>query len=100
MSTVLHNNALPLTPGDEKVAVADHVEHTDVDINKVAVATTDAVSRPASLRGMSDDEIKLLDKRMVRKLDFVIMPIMGILYIMNCKPAIQQLYLCFHCRMS
>ena len=86
MSTVLHNNAPPLTPGDEKVAVADHVEHTDVDINKDAAANTDVVPRPASLSGMSDEELKLLDKRMVRKLDFVIMPIMGILYIMNCKP--------------
>jgi hypothetical protein len=80
----LNNAPLP-TPGDEKAFADDQVEHADIDAVKDNSGSTDAVIRPESLRGLSDEEIKRLDRRMVRKLDFVIMPIMGILYIMNCQ---------------
>lgn len=38
---------------------------------------------PESLRGMSDDEIKALNSKLVRKMDRIILPIIGILYILN-----------------
>ncbi|KAH7094424.1 major facilitator superfamily domain-containing protein [Paraphoma chrysanthemicola] len=38
---------------------------------------------PESLRGLGPDEIARLNKKLVRKIDFVILPIIGILYILN-----------------
>ncbi|KAH8169822.1 major facilitator superfamily protein [Sarocladium implicatum] len=43
----------------------------------------DAAPIPESLRAMSPEEIRTLEKKMVRKMDIVIMPIMGILYVLN-----------------
>ena len=39
--------------------------------------------RPDSLRGMSQEEVAALNKKLVRKIDFIILPIIGILYILN-----------------
>ncbi|KAH7309192.1 major facilitator superfamily domain-containing protein [Stachybotrys elegans] len=50
---------------------------------KVEPTADEAAPLPASLRDMSDEEIQQFEKRMVRKMDFVIMPIMGILYVLN-----------------
>ncbi|EON97205.1 putative mfs transporter protein [Phaeoacremonium minimum UCRPA7] len=41
------------------------------------------VTMPESLRGMSEADLQKLETKMVRKMDLVIMPIMGILYILN-----------------
>lgn len=38
---------------------------------------------PESLRNLSTDEISVLNKKLVRKMDLVILPIIGILYILN-----------------
>ena len=38
---------------------------------------------PESLRNLSNNEIKLLNKKVVRKVDFYILPTIGILYILN-----------------
>ncbi|WWC64277.1 uncharacterized protein I303_106887 [Kwoniella dejecticola CBS 10117] len=38
---------------------------------------------PESLRGLSDDERKRLERKLVRKMDLIILPIVGILYILN-----------------
>ncbi|KAK7998946.1 pantothenate transporter, partial [Apiospora marii] len=38
---------------------------------------------PESLRGMTEGDLKKLERKMVRKVDFVILPIMTILYILN-----------------
>ncbi|KAH7084776.1 major facilitator superfamily domain-containing protein [Paraphoma chrysanthemicola] len=38
---------------------------------------------PESLRGLGPDEIARLNKKLVRKIDFVILPIIGVLYILN-----------------
>ncbi|KAJ5331592.1 pantothenate transporter [Penicillium atrosanguineum] len=38
---------------------------------------------PASLRNMGNDEIKILSKKIVRKVDLVVLPTIGILYILN-----------------
>ncbi|WOO85797.1 putative transporter [Vanrija pseudolonga] len=49
--------------------------------------TTDVLSvderRPEALRGMSDADIAAIEKKIVRKADLVILPVMGILYILN-----------------
>ncbi|KAL5423825.1 hypothetical protein PMIN04_003627 [Paraphaeosphaeria minitans] len=39
--------------------------------------------RPDSLRAMSQEEIAALNKKLVRKIDTIILPIIGILYILN-----------------
>jgi MFS family permease len=38
---------------------------------------------PESVRNLSDDEVKALNKRLVRKVDLFILPTIGILYILN-----------------
>ncbi|KAF2641944.1 MFS general substrate transporter [Massarina eburnea CBS 473.64] len=46
--------------------------------------TTVAVSQlPESLREFSEEEIKVLNKKLVRKIDTIILPIISILYILN-----------------
>jgi len=39
--------------------------------------------KPASLQNLTDHELQELDKRMVRKMDLIILPIIGVLYILN-----------------
>ncbi|KAK7994152.1 hypothetical protein PG989_007533 [Apiospora arundinis] len=55
--------------------------HVDEAFSKSVDDHTVAV--PESLCAMSDEELKKLEKKMVRKVDFVILPIMTILYILN-----------------
>ena len=47
--------------------------------------TTTAVFQrmPESLRNLSDNEVAALQKKLVRKLDLIILPIIGILHILN-----------------
>ncbi|KAL1902336.1 hypothetical protein Sste5346_001312 [Sporothrix stenoceras] len=52
----------------------------DVDLKAPRLAT---VPRPDSIANMSDEELRRLSVKMTRKMDLVIMPIMGILYILN-----------------
>jgi hypothetical protein len=53
--------------------------------DKEHLESPDVIPKPESIRDMSPEELKKLEKRMVRKMDMIIMPIMGILYILNCK---------------
>ena len=49
-----------------------------------AEGQVDAYNRmPESLRGLSDDEFSAISKKLVRKIDFFILPTIGILYILN-----------------
>lgn len=60
----------------------------DVDMVKPDAQHTeleDTVPKPESIRNMTDEEIQKLRTVMVRKIDLVIMPIMGILYLLNCE---------------
>lgn len=41
------------------------------------------IPKPESIRDMSPEELQRLETRMVRKVDMVIMPIMGVLYLLN-----------------
>lgn len=45
----------------------------------------DAATRrmPDSLRGLTQEEVDVLNKKLVRKMDLIILPIIGILYILN-----------------
>lgn len=56
--------------------VKPDAQHTEVE---------DTVPKPESIRNMTDEEIQKLRTDMVRKMDLVIMPIMGILYLLNCE---------------
>ncbi|KAI0884330.1 major facilitator superfamily domain-containing protein [Annulohypoxylon maeteangense] len=53
------------------------------DLEHSEQTAEDAVEKPESIRDMSAEEIRKLEIKMVRKMDLVIMPIMGILYILN-----------------
>lgn len=70
-------------PSLEKKLSNDQVEssypektlHDDVDRHL-------QIEVPASLQGLSDDEIAKIDKEATRKLDILLMPILVILYIL------------------
>lgn len=49
----------------------------------VGVGITTNHRMPDSLLGLSEDEVRVLNKKLVRKLDCVILPIIGILYIVS-----------------
>ncbi|CAI6089327.1 unnamed protein product [Clonostachys chloroleuca] len=65
---------------EEVVGSATHVG--DEEIAK-PVRNEYLLPKPESIANMSDEDLGTLRKRMVRKMDMVIMPIMGILYILN-----------------
>ncbi|KAH8647887.1 major facilitator superfamily domain-containing protein [Xylariales sp. PMI_506] len=54
-----------------------------IDAEKENAGGEFVIPKPDSIRGMSDAELKKLEKGILRKLDVIIMPIMGILYILN-----------------
>lgn len=51
---------------------------TDVEFGSV-----DNGRMPESLRGLSKEELANLNRRLVRKIDLIVLPIIGILYILN-----------------
>ncbi|CAO2654425.1 Nn.00g111580.m01.CDS01 [Neocucurbitaria sp. VM-36] len=55
--------------------------NTDVRLGEVGIARNERM--PESLRALSKDDISQLNKKLVRKIDFIILPIIGILYILN-----------------
>ncbi|KAM0750917.1 MFS general substrate transporter [Meredithblackwellia eburnea MCA 4105] len=52
-----------------------------------AVASTlssgDVATKPESLRNLTEEEIAVLDRQLTRKMDLIILPVIGILYILN-----------------
>ncbi|CAK7218244.1 hypothetical protein SCUCBS95973_003419 [Sporothrix curviconia] len=61
------------------VHVADDTAD-DVDLMAPPLAT---VPKPDTIANMTDEELRSLSVKMTRKMDLVIMPIIGILYILN-----------------
>jgi len=59
----------------------------DVDDGCSGKETTTAVvvqrEKPELLRGLSDEEIKALEKKLLRKVDLRLLPTLGLIYIMN-----------------
>lgn len=49
----------------------------------VEFGTVDNERMPESLRNLSKDEITELNQKLVRKIDLIVLPIIGILYILN-----------------
>lgn len=49
----------------------------------VEVGTVDNERMPESLRSLSKEEIASLNRKLVRKIDLIVLPIIGILYILN-----------------
>lgn len=47
--------------------------------------TQDRIPKPDSIANLSQEELNAMEKAMVRKADIWIMPIIGILYILNCE---------------
>lgn len=54
----------------------DQKEHRDLDGQLI---------RPANLAALSDDEYNKLGRRATLKMDLIIMPVITIMYILNCK---------------
>lgn len=69
----------------------DDVEkkHADLEHSEVKHIYDDGIDRhlevhrPESLRGMSDAELQAMDKRVTRKMDMCLMPILISLYVLN-----------------
>ncbi|VUC35634.1 unnamed protein product [Clonostachys rosea] len=57
----------------------------DVSKGEVLTMPTFTKPKPESIANLSDEELAVMEKKMVRKVDMVVMPIIGILYILNCK---------------
>jgi hypothetical protein len=68
-----------LAADDDLKSGANHIE-----IEDGGKGTDHIIAKPESIRHMSTDELKKLETKMVRKIDMVIMPIMAVLYILNC----------------
>ncbi|PCG92978.1 Major facilitator superfamily domain, general substrate transporter [Penicillium occitanis (nom. inval.)] len=69
-----------LTPGHED----DNISSAEGKIE--TLSDKDEVRRrlmPESLQGLPSEELEALNKKLVRKLDFFILPVIGILYILN-----------------
>ncbi|POR31077.1 Pantothenate transporter, putative [Tolypocladium paradoxum] len=58
------------------------LSHADDNVSS-AEGHVDYGRKPESLRNLSEDEIRRLNKKLVRKIDLFILPIIGILYILN-----------------
>ncbi|KAJ4301348.1 hypothetical protein N0V90_003440 [Kalmusia sp. IMI 367209] len=65
----------------KKSAECDIELAKDLDLGYSETVRNDRM--PNSLRALSQDEVAALNKKLVRKIDFVILPIIGILYILN-----------------
>ncbi|OAA64577.1 Major facilitator superfamily domain, general substrate transporter [Niveomyces insectorum RCEF 264] len=66
--------------------ISKEVMEAKIDENaSAAEGQTDGAARPmpASLVALSEEELRTLRSKLVRKLDFVVLPVTGILYILN-----------------
>jgi hypothetical protein len=73
------------TPGnqtDMEPPAATDIHQAEDEYTKVD-QREEIVHMPEELRNMTDAEIADMKKKMVRKMDAVIMPIIGVLYILN-----------------
>ncbi|CAK7246175.1 MAG: hypothetical protein STHCBS139747_007798 [Sporothrix thermara] len=84
------NNDIMLDEAAAKAAEAGDVtavqladERDEADEGDLKAPSLATVPKPDSIANMSDEELRQLSVKMTRKVDLVIMPIMGILYILN-----------------
>lgn len=62
-------------------STTDQIE--DYELQKPRDEQDDLVHYPECLRGMSEEEISKLGKRTTMKMDFIVMPALVIMYILN-----------------
>ncbi|ODN76060.1 hypothetical protein L202_06004 [Cryptococcus amylolentus CBS 6039] len=75
MTTLNQQTSLkPSFEEDDKIAASVELQAVDEDA---------APSVPENIRGLTADELKAIEKRIIRKADLIIMPVMGLLYILN-----------------
>lgn len=55
----------------------------DAASSQLDIANAATHRMPESLRNMEEEEMNRLNKKLVRKMDMIILPIIGILYILN-----------------
>lgn len=53
----------------------------DYDVGRIETARPRPV--PATLRGLTQDELAAMNKKLVRRIDCIVLPIIGVLYILN-----------------
>lgn len=72
-------------PCPAKDATKDSIRHNADDNASLAKGHVDTAHdrMPASLAALSDDELSEINSKLVRKLDLIILPVIGILYILN-----------------
>ncbi|AAW46132.2 conserved hypothetical protein [Cryptococcus deneoformans JEC21] len=71
----------PPMPPSPKSSFDEPKEDVVVELRGVDAKYTKPI--PENIRNLSADELKAIEKRIVRKADMVMMPIMGLLYILN-----------------
>lgn len=59
------------------------VEADDMSVKKAKTLNSAEREKPELLRGLSDNELKALEKKLLRKIDYRLLPTLGIIYIMN-----------------
>ncbi|RAO68855.1 uncharacterized protein BHQ10_004867 [Talaromyces amestolkiae] len=70
----------------ECASVGDDIIKEDIiqtEMEESGNGLEQVIPKPESIRDMSPEELQRLETRMVRKVDMVIMPIMGVLYLLN-----------------
>ncbi|KAJ2995431.1 hypothetical protein NUW58_g1269 [Xylaria curta] len=68
---------------DDKVKAPIGEDNVSTAEGQYAIAGTDFENRPEALRHLTREELQQLNKKLVRKIDSFILPIIGILYILN-----------------
>ncbi|KAI3338461.1 putative pantothenate transporter [Ustulina deusta] len=71
--------------GDDKVKGPASICDDNVSVaeGELIVVGVNFETRPEALQGLTQEEVELLNKKLVRKIDLFILPIIGILYILN-----------------
>lgn len=70
----------------ERVSIGDDIIKEDIirtEIEESGNGLGQVIPKPESIRDMTPEELQGLETQMVRKVDMVIMPIMGVLYLLN-----------------
>ncbi|KAF3016432.1 hypothetical protein E8E14_004710 [Neopestalotiopsis sp. 37M] len=80
MAAVDSSIAMDKVKGSASSQLDDNVSSAE---GQIGLSSEMYQQRPESLRNMSETEFNALHKRLVRKMDLIILPLIGILYILN-----------------
>lgn len=59
------------------------IEADNISVKKAKSLNNVEREKPELLRGLSDEELKVLEKKLLRKVDYRLLPTLGIIYVMN-----------------